>query len=267
MTNLSFVARKKKNSRFRMCVISLFMGIMFCLAPSIYAQRIIKGKVMDGQTKEGLAGSLVIVKNTQDGVYADLSGNFELRTNEKFPLLLEVRFLGYKPQEISVNDGNPVIIDLQEDRTVLDEVVVIGYGTSTKKDLVGSVSKLGMETIKSTPMNNSLQGVLQGKAAGVSVLVSSASPSSPVSVIIRGISSLSGDGQPLWIIDGVPQYSNSVSGDVSNTLYNLNLTDIESIDILKDASSTAIYGSRAANGGVIVTTKSGSEGMKPTIEV
>jgi TonB-linked SusC/RagA family outer membrane protein len=267
MTNLSFVAGKKKNSRFRMCMISLFMGIMLCLAPSIYAQRIIKGRVIDGQNQEGLAGSLVIVKNTQDGVHTDLSGNFELRTNEKFPMVLEVRFLGYKPQEISLNDDKHLIVRLQEDRTVLDEVVVVGYGTSTKKDLVGSVSRIGTETLKTTPMNNSLQGALQGKAAGVNVLVSSASPTSPVSVIIRGISSLSGNGQPLWIIDGVPQYSNSVSGDVSNTLYNLNLTDIESIDILKDASSTAIYGSRAANGVVIVTTKSGSEGMKPTIEV
>jgi TonB-linked SusC/RagA family outer membrane protein len=248
-------------------MISVLTGIILCSTPYIYAQNIIKGQVIDAQTGEGVVGSLVSVKKTRDGIHTDASGNFEIRTNEKYPLTLEARFLGYKTQEISVNDKNPVIIRLSEDLTLLDEIVVVGYGTSTKKDLVGSVSKIGMETIKSTPMNNSLQGALQGKAAGVNVLISSASPSSPVSVVIRGMSSLSGDGQPLWIIDGIPQYSNSLSSDISNTLYNLNLNDVESIDILKDASSTAIYGSRAANGVVIVTTKSGKEGMTPTIEV
>ena len=115
-------------------------------------------------------------------------------------------------------------------------------------------------------MGASIQSMLQGRAPGVNVMISSASPTSPVSVIIRGSSSLSGDSQPLWVIDGVPEYSAGTSGNISNTLYNLNLTDVETIDILKDASATAIYGSRAANGVVLVTTKRGKKGMKPTLE-
>lgn len=105
-------------------------------------------------------------------------------------------------------------------------------------------------------MGSSVQSMLQGRAAGVNVMVQSASPTSPVSVTIRGVSTLSSSGtQPLWVIDGVPDYSSNTSGDITNSLFNLNLGDIESIDILKDASATAIYGSRAANGVVMVTTK------------
>ena len=116
-------------------------------------------------------------------------------------------------------------------------------------------------------MGSNVTSVLQGRAAGVNVQIQSASPTSPVSVVIRGQSSLSGDNQPLWVIDGIPEYNAGVDGTVSNVLYSLNLNDVESVDILKDASSTAIYGSRAANGVIVVTTKSGKEGMKPTLEV
>ena len=166
---------------------------------------------------------------------------------------------------VTAKDGQQ--IKLQSNHSDLDEVVVIGYGTAKAKDLTGSVSRLNEEDIRNSPMTSNIASALQGKAAGVNVMISSASPTSPVSVVIRGMSSLSGDGQPLWVVDGVPQYSTGVSGDVSNTLYNLNLNDVQSIDVLKDASATAIYGSRAANGVVIVTTKSGAEGMRPTIEI
>ncbi|EJW95568.1 TonB-dependent outer membrane receptor, partial [gut metagenome] len=165
-----------------------------------------------------------------------------------------------------IKDKTKMTIHLTTEVSGLDEVVVIGYGTAKAKDLTGSVARLNEKDIEMSPMTSNISGMLQGKAAGVNVMISSASPTSPVSVVVRGQSSLSGDGQPLWIIDGVPQYSSGISGDVSNTLYNLNLNDVQSIDILKDASATAIYGSRAANGVVIVTTKSGVEGMKPTIE-
>ena len=107
--------------------------------------------------------------------------------------------------------------------------MVIGYGTAKPRDLTGAMARVSKEDIKSAPMTTNIQGMLQGKAAGVNVMIASASPTAPVSVVIRGVSSLSGNGQPLWIIDGVPQYSNDVSGDVSNTLYNLNLNDVESL--------------------------------------
>lgn len=135
---------------------------------------------------------------------------------------------------------------MSDDKQLLDEVVVIGYGTAKAKDLTGSVSRLSEKDVEMAPMTSNIASMIQGKAVGVNVMISNASPTSPVSLVIRGQSSLSGDGQPLWVIDGVPQYSASISGDVSNTLYNLDLNDVQSIDILKDASATAIYGSRAA---------------------
>ncbi|MGY0425828.1 MAG: SusC/RagA family TonB-linked outer membrane protein, partial [Polaribacter sp.] len=150
---------------------------------------------------------------------------------------------------------------------------VIGYGTSKIKDATGVISRINAKEIEYAPMGASVESLLQGKAAGVSVQIQSASPTSPISVIIRGASSLSGNNQPLWVIDGVPQYTSTTpdSGgkieDNLSALYNLNLNDIKRIDILKDASATAIYGSRAANGVVLVTTKKGIAGMKPTFEI
>ncbi len=149
----------------------------------------------------------------------------------------------------------------------LEEAVAVGYGTTKVKDMTGAVTRLGSKDMETAPMGATIQSMLQGKAPGVNVMISSASPTSPVSVIIRGSSSLSGDSQPLWVIDGVPEYNASTSGDVSNTLYNLNLTDVESVDILKDASATAIYGSRAANGVVLVTTKRGKSRHETPIGV
>jgi TonB-linked SusC/RagA family outer membrane protein len=241
---------------------------MLCSSAGVLAQnKTISGQVIDSKTKEAIIGALVTIKTTTLGSITDGNGKFAIVTDKNLPINLTISFLGYTAQEVEVSDAlKPLTISLTEDLKTLDEIVVVGYGTAKKRDLVGSISRIGSEDIKSTPMNNSVQALLQGRSAGVNVNVSSASPSSPISVIIRGISSLSGDGQPLWVIDGVPQYSSSISGDVSNTLYNLNLNDVESLDILKDASATAIYGSRAANGVVIVTTKSGAEGINPTIE-
>ena len=226
----------------------------------------IKGVVTDEQG-EPVPGASVTLKGTKTGVITDLDGRFSLNYSSgiKNPQLL-VSFVGMTSQIVNIKGKAEVNVRLETETSDLDEVVVIGYGTAKAKDLTGSVSRLDRQDIEMAPMTSSISGMLQGKAAGVNVMISSASPTSPVSVVIRGQSSLSGDGQPLWIIDGVPQYSSGISGDVSNTLYNLNLNDVQSIDILKDASATAIYGSRAANGVVIVTTRSGAEGMKPTIE-
>ncbi|MDR1782713.1 MAG: SusC/RagA family TonB-linked outer membrane protein [Dysgonamonadaceae bacterium] len=247
----------------------LLLLLVFFQSAAIFAQNVVRGTIIDATTREALTGALINVKTTNDGAYSDVDGKFEIKTKAAFPLIIEIHYLGYHTREVSIGNSNSVQIELTENQTVLNEVVVVGYGTSTKKDLVGSVSRIGTEDIKATAMNNSVQGLLQGKTAGVSVNIGSASPSAPVMVTVRGKSSLSGDGQPLWVIDGVPQYlgSNAMSDDISNTLYNLNINDVESIDILKDASSTAIYGSRAANGVIIVTTKSGAKGMKPVIEI
>ena len=227
----------------------------------------ITGIVTD-DSGEPLPGASVTIKGTKVATVTDADGNFKLIYSPaqiKKPQLI-VSFVGMTTQTVNVDGNKPVSVALSVNSSDLDEVVVIGYGTAKAKDLTGSVSRLSSRDVERSPMTTNIAGMLQGKAAGVNVMISSASPTSPVSVVIRGQSSLSGDGQPLWVIDGVPQYNSAVSGDVSNTLYNLNLNDVSSIDILKDASATAIYGSRAANGVVIVTTKSGAEGMKPTIE-
>lgn len=234
--------------------------------PSQEHKNLITGTVVD-EEGQPIPGASLLLKGTQTGAITDAQGKFSLRYSStvKNPQLV-VSFIGMKSKTVFIKDKTKLTIQLTTEVSGLDEVVVIGYGTAKAKDLTGSVARLNEKDIEMSPMTSNISGMLQGKAAGVNVMISNASPTSPVSVVVRGQSSLSGDGQPLWIIDGVPQYSSGISGDVSNTLYNLNLNDVQSIDILKDASATAIYGSRAANGVVIVTTKSGVEGMKPTIE-
>ena len=229
----------------------------------------ISGRVLDDKGDPIPAATVTLQGKKGIGTVTDFNGNFTMNLDQGKGVTLLVSFLGMKTSSYFVNcrkNVSNITVTLSDDKQLLDEVVVIGYGTAKAKDLTGSVSRLSEKDVEMAPMTSNIASMIQGKAAGVNVMISNASPTSPISLVIRGQSSLSGDGQPLWVIDGVPQYSASISGDVSNTLYNLDLNDVQSIDILKDASATAIYGSRAANGVVIVTTKTGSEGMKPTIE-
>ncbi len=280
------VLKKRENilsQNFLKAISITSLGILGCLPNAVYASAndemkvesecvsvqldklVVHGVVKD-ESGEPIPGASVMLKGTKTGTITDMDGRFTLSYYAGKNTELLVSFVGMGSQTIKLTGKKQIIVRLRPEINSLDEVVITGYGSSKRKDLTGSVSRVGKAELATTPMTNNIQGMLQGRAAGVNVMISSASPTSPVSVIVRGVSSLSGDGQPLWIIDGVPQYSDTTSGDVSNTLYNLNLNDVESIDILKDASSTAIYGSRAANGVVIVTTKSGSQGMRPVIE-
>ncbi len=235
------------------------------LQQNVKKEKQVKGRVMD---KEGLPlpGVSVMIDSTTMGVVTDVNGNYVLTYPEMNNVRLRFSFVGMQTKYVTVGNNTVINVVLEEEINRLDEVVAVGYGTTKAKDMTGAVSRLGKKEIETAPMGASIQSMLQGRAPGVNVMISSASPTSPVSVIIRGSSSLSGDSQPLWVIDGVPEYSAGTSGNISNTLYNLNLTDVETIDILKDASATAIYGSRAANGVVLVTTKRGKKGMKPTLE-
>jgi TonB-linked SusC/RagA family outer membrane protein len=228
---------------------------------------IVQGTVTDEENLP-LPGVVVSLKgNSKIGGSTDANGVFVLY-NIPTNAVLVVSFLGYETKDYPVNGRTALDISLKTNVKELDQVVIIGYGSTQKvKDVTGSISHLGPKEIELSAMGSTVSSLLQGRAAGVNVQIQSASPTSPVSVIIRGQSSLSGNNQPLWVVDGIPEYNTNVTGSISNILYSLNLNDIESIDILKDASSTAIYGSRAANGVVVVTTKSGKEGQNPTIEL
>lgn len=238
------------------------------------AQQIaITGRVEDKESKQPITGATISFRNGKfkGQVQTDASGSFKISNLEKGVISYTVSMVGYSTFTASINipllNAIPLTIPMTIASGELDQVVVVAYGTSKVKDVTGSMVSLGKKEIENTPMGATVQSLLQGKASGVNVAIQSASPTSPISVIIRGASSLSGDNQPLWVIDGVPDYSTSTSGNITNSLYNLNLNDIQSIDILKDASATALYGSRAANGVVVVTTKKGVSGQRPTIEL
>ena len=228
-------------------------------------KKLITGSV-SGTDGQALPGVTVLVKGTNLGTVTNNDGNFEIRVNEGNETLV-FSFVGFRKKEVELAGKTSVSVQLESDVTELDEMVVVGYGTAKRKDMVGSVTRVSEKEIEMAPMGATVQSMLQGRAVGVNVSIQSASPTSPISVIIRGASSLTGNNQPLWVIDGVPEYSAGTSGNIANTLYTLNLNEIESIDILKDASATAIYGSRAASGVVLVQTKRGKEGMNPTIEI
>ena len=206
----------------------------------------ITGKVVDVQG-EPVIGATVMEKGTTNGIITDVDGNFTLNVS---PIRkLQVSYVGYQTQEITIGSNRTLRITLKEDSELLDEVVVVGYGTMKKSDLTGAISSVSTETLVRGGNANAI-GALQGSVAGVSILKSNNKPGGGYDIKIRGVSSISGSSAPLVVIDGIPGAS----------LDNINPDDIEKIDILKDASSTAIYGSRATNGVVMVTTKKGSLG-------
>lgn len=208
----------------------------------------VSGTVKD---REGLPliGVNIIVKGDLQGTVTDLDGNFSLDLSDGQETLL-FSYTGFESLEVPVNKQSVLDVILQESVSQLDEVVVIGYGTQKKSDLTGSVSKVKAEELDAFPTNNILQS-LAGRAAGVQVIQSTGAPGAGISIRIRGTNSIQGGNDPLYVIDGFPYSGNPT---------NLNSTDIESMEILKDASATAIYGSRGANGVVLITTKQGKAG-------
>lgn len=207
----------------------------------------IKGKILDAKNGEPIIGANVLVKGTTNGTITNLDGEYEL--NAPIGSTLVISYIGYKSMETKATEGTQVI-NLVEDSETLDEVIVVGYTTQRKESLTGAMS-----TVKSDKLKNittpSVENMLNGKVPGVYVAPGSGQPGSSGAVVIRGQASLSGGTQPLWVIDGV--IVGSSAGD-------LNPEDIESMTVLKDAASTAIYGSEGANGVIVVTTKKGREG-------
>lgn len=208
----------------------------------------VKGTVSDAEISGPLIGATILVKGTTKGTTTDFDGNYTIEL-ENSTATLVFSYTGFLTKEINVDGRQNIDVVLEPSQEVLDEVVVIGYGTSRKSDLTGSVVTLDGESVSKQPISNVAES-LTGRMAGVQVVSSEGSPDSEMTIRVRGAGSLTGDSSPLIIVDGFPV----------NSMNDVSPTDIENITVLKDASSTAIYGSRGANGVVIITTKSGRPG-------
>ncbi|MBS4056260.1 MAG: TonB-dependent receptor [Bacteroidales bacterium] len=222
------------------------------LASGGFAQRLIKGNVSAAENKETLPGVNIIIKGTTRGAVTDLDGNFTLEVSAT-DKTLRFSFTGYEDQEVEIGNASFLTILMKEKSTLLNEVVVIGYGTVRKSDLTGSVSSLKSEDLLKTTASNPMQS-LQGKAAGVHVTTTSGAPGAGLSVRIRGVGTLN-DSEPIYVVDGV----------ILNDISFLSTNDIASMEVLKDASATAIYGSRGANGVVMIQTNRGKIGQEKTV--
>ncbi len=241
----------------------LLIGIIV----SVEAQtRRISGTVTESNG-EPIPGATVLVKNTQIGTLTDTDGNYSLDVPSGNNVLV-FSFVGLKTEEVEINNRSVINIIMQTQSVDLDELVVVAYGTQKKRDVIGSVASVKSEELARIP-TTTFDQALQGMAAGVQVTSSSGVPGSPVSIKIRGISSISSGTDPLWIVDGMPIYSGGglerTQGSTGQSPMSLiNPNDIESIEVLKDAAATAIYGSRASNGVIIITTKQGTKGKGST---
>ena len=238
---------------------ALLISFILFAGVSAFAQISVRGTVIDASNDEPIIGASILEIGTTNGTITDFDGNFELQVRSGAKL--SISYMGYKTQEL---DAAPVMnVRMGEDSELLEEVVVVGYGVVKKGDATGSVT-----AIKPDEMNKGLttnaQDMLQGKIAGVNVVAADGTPGGAGSITIRGGASLNASNSPLIVIDGLAMDDNGIQG-VSNPLSMVNPNDIESFTVLKDASATAIYGSRASNGVILITTKKGSKGSKPTV--
>jgi len=222
---------------------------ILCFSFSFAQTKDVRGNVTD-DAGSPLPGVSVVIKNSASGTTTDFDGNYLIRTDVGQTLVFS--YLGFATQEIVVGLSNQINVQLLPDVTQIDEVVVIGYGTTKRKDLVGSIGSMKAEDITISPVLT-LSEAIQGKLAGVQI-ISNGSPGAQAEIRVRGTGSVLGGVNPLYVVDGV----------VTDNITNINNSDIQSVDVLKDASSTAIYGSRGANGVILITTKSGTIG-KPKV--
>lgn len=249
MLKLLFMSVKTK-SIFR----TVMVLCMLFAAGHLYAQQEVKGNVTDA-TGEPIIGATVVEKgNANNATVTDFDGNFVLKVSGKNPI--EISYIGMKTKSIDVKGKTQVNVKMEDDAAMLEEVVAIGYGTVRKKDLTGAVSQVSSKQIENIPVSDVSQA-LQGKLSGVNITIADGAPDAETTIRVRGGGSLSQDNSPLYIVDG---FEVSDISDIAPS-------EIETIDVLKDASSTAIYGAKGANGVIIVTTKSGegSEGTKPKV--
>jgi TonB-linked SusC/RagA family outer membrane protein len=242
---------KDVHKRWNLKALSLLGFFLFLLSVSNAQIRTITGTVSASDTKETLPGATVQIKGTTTGVVTDINGNYTFKVPEG-KVVLVFSFMGYTPQEIELGVQNIVDVMMVPEKTTLPEVVVVGYGTLRKNDLTGSVSTIKTDDLTKITALNPMES-LEGKVAGVQIVQGDGTPGASPVVLIRGIGTLN-DASPIYVVDGV----------ILNDISYLNSADIESMTVLKDASATAIYGNRGANGVIVITTKSGKAGEGKT---
>lgn len=245
-----------------------FLGLLF-LSANVYSQTVVSGRIYDSKTKEPVIGATIIEKATSNGVNSDTEGKFSLRLQQQLPVTIIVNYVGYKSEELTIyrEQKTPFEIWLSETESNLNEVVVVGYGTQKRKELTGAVSSIPKSLIEHN-VAPTLDALLGGAVAGLNVTQTSGQPGAGSSIRIRGGNSINANNDPLYVIDGFIFYKDGSStktglGAIESNidpLASINPSDIESIEVLKDVSATAIYGSRGANGVIIVTTKKGKRG-------
>lgn len=233
----------------KLCFRLLMTSLVLLFSLGLYAQRSLTGTVLD-ENDQGLPGVNVLIKGTQTGTITDVEGQFSLQVSEDPELVIVFSSIGYATQEVVLGDRTQISQSMPLDYVGLDEVVVTGYGTTKKSDITGAVSSVGEDQIEALPVTNMNQA-LQGRAAGVDVVNTGYGLNSSPTVRIRGNRSVAASNAPLYVVDGVP---------IGGTVNDINPGDIVSLEILKDASATAIYGSRGANGVILVTTRRGGQG-------
>lgn len=239
----------------------LFLLFLFCgfLLPGTAQQKTITGTVTDMEENLPIISATVQIKGTSTGVATDLNGKYQISAPQG--ATIEIRYVGMKTKEIIIGASNVYDIALEYDLVGVDEVIVVGYGTQIKSKVTGSIAKVDGDVLKNVPVST-VEQALQGKTAGVFIESVNGKSTGTTNMRIRGSSSITATNQPLFVVDGIPLTVEALnqSGAVINPLTSINFNDVESVDILKDAASSAIYGSRGANGVVIITTKKGISG-------
>lgn len=245
-----------------------FLGLLV-LSANVYSQTAVSGRIYDSKTKDPVIGATIIEKATSNGVNSDTEGKFYLRLQQQYPTTIVINYVGYKSEELTISGEQkaPLEIWLSESEGNLNEVVVVGYGTQKRRELTGAVSSIPKSLIEHN-VAPTLDALLGGAVAGLNVTQTSGQPGAGSSIRIRGGNSINANNDPLYVIDGFIFYKDASStktglGAIESSvdpLASINPSDIESIEVLKDVSATAIYGSRGANGVIIVTTKKGKRG-------
>ena len=242
----------------RKIAINLVVGLL-CINAVFAQTKVVTGKVTDASNSQALSGVTVLAKNFNASAMSGTDGTFSLTVPQKTTTLI-FSYVGYKSTESKIT-GNEIIVALELGTDQLTEVIVTGYGTKIKRDVTGSISKVGAKELNNTPVT-SFESAIQGRAAGVLVSQQNGKVGQGINVRIRGSASVTAGNEPLYVIDGIPLQNSNLSsnGAATNSLADINTNDIESVEILKDASAAAIYGSRASNGVVLITTKRGKSG-------